>query len=274
MSDLILVTMPIGNNKDLTIRAKEVLEKTKYILAEDTRVLKDFCKNNSIELNTIKIDSFNDHAGNNKIDKVMSWLEYENVALVSDAGSPIISDPAFPLVKAILESEHTLKSAPGVSAVTSALELSGLPPSPFHFHAFIQRDHGKKDSFFDELSSLYGTHIFFEGVSRVEKTMDHICQKLPEFDFCIARELTKSFESVYRFKGSEWNSIKQDMVYKGEFVILVHNSNRTNVANGDVLKMANEIIEKGAHPKKLSKLLSEITQRPTKEIYQFLSVKK
>jgi len=274
VSDLILVTMPIGNNKDLTIRAREILQSVKYIVAEDTRVLKDFCRNNAIELNTTRLESFNDHAGNNKIEKVLSWLEQDNVAFVSDAGSPIVSDPAYPLVKAILESEHNLKTTPGVSAVTTALELSGLPPSPFHFHAFIPRDNGKKDTFFEEMAGMYGTHIFFEGVSRVEKTMNHICEKFPDFEYCIARELTKSYESVHRFKGSEWESIKTDVTYKGEFVILLHNSNKANAMNSDILKMANEIIENGAHPKKLSKLLSEITQKPTKEIYQLLLNKK
>jgi 16S rRNA (cytidine1402-2'-O)-methyltransferase len=274
LSDLILVTMPIGNNKDLTIRAREVLETAKYIVAEDTRVLRDFCKNNSIEIKASKVESFNDHAGNNKIEKVLSWLDHDNVAFVSDAGSPIVSDPAYPLVKTILESEHELRTIPGVSAVTTALELSGLPPSPFHFHAFIPRDNGKKDTFFEEMAGVYGTHIFFEGVSRVEKTMSHICEKFKEFDYCIARELTKTFETVHRFKGSEWESIKANITYKGEFVILLHNPNKVNAMNSDILKMATEIIENGAHPKKLSKLLSEITQKPTKEIYQLLLAKK
>jgi 16S rRNA (cytidine1402-2'-O)-methyltransferase len=271
MSGLQLVTLPIGNNRDLTFRAKESLEQAAKILAEDTRVLRDFCKHNDISLEGKKLDSFHDHTDEKKIMRIVEQMQSETIILVSDAGSPIISDPAFPIVQAALKAGLELKTAPGVSSVIVALELSGLPPSPFHFHAFIPRDKGKRMKFSEQIAGQYGTHIFFEGVSRVKDTLDILTTDYPEESFCVARELTKDFESVHRFKGMQWQSIKDEITYKGEFVILVHNSNQfLGGASAEVVGLANQIIDKGIHPKKLSKLLSHLTGRASKEIYQNL----
>lgn len=274
MSELILVTLPIGNNKDLTIRAREVLEKETRVMAEDTRVFREFCKHNDISLEGKKIDSFHDHSGDKKLYKAFQWLEEANVVLVSDAGSPIVSDPAFPIVQAAIEKGVNIQSAPGVSSVTVALELSGLPPSPFHFHAFIPREKGKRQKFSESLCSSYGTHIFFEGVSRVEGTLDILSKVHPDEKFCIARELTKDFQSIHRFYGKEWEQVKAEVTFKGEFVILVNISNEASAAmSPEVLELAHELADNGVHPKKLSKLLSHLTGKPTKEIYQNLQKK-
>ncbi len=274
MSELILVTLPIGNNKDLTFRAKEVLEKETLVMAEDTRVFREFCKHNDISVDGKKVDSFHDHSGDKKLNKVFQWLDKGNVVLVSDAGSPIVSDPAYPIVQEAIERGVKISSAPGVSSVTVALELSGLPPSPFHFHAFIPREKGKRQKFSESLASSYGTHIFFEGVSRVEGTIDILSKNYPSEKFCIARELTKDFESVYRFKGHEWESLKEEVTFKGEFVILVNMSqDGAATLTPEVMELACEIADNGVHPKKLSKLLSHLTGKSTKEIYQNLQKK-
>jgi 16S rRNA (cytidine1402-2'-O)-methyltransferase len=269
MSGIILVTLPIGNNEDLTPRAKNTLINSGIIYAEDTRVLREFSKHNGIDLQDKKIQSFHDHT-DEKISSIGEIMKKYTVTLVSDAGSPIISDPSFPLVRKALELGLEVKTCPGVSAVTAALEVSGLPPSPFHFHSFIAREQGKRNTFFEECGSVYGTHIFFEGVSRVVKSVNDLVVAFPNESFCIARELTKTHESVYRFQASEWESIKENLILKGEFVILFTNSIKGTGANSKVHEMAQQIINDGAHPKKLSKLLSEITGTPTKEIYQNL----
>lgn len=271
MSELILVSLPIGNNKDLTFRAKEVLEKENMVMAEDTRVFREFCKHNGINVDGKKIDSFHDHSGDKKLEKAFRWLEKENLVLVSDAGSPVISDPAYPIIQEAIERGFNISSVPGISSVTVALELSGLPPSPFHFHGFIPREKGKRQKFSEGLASSYGTHIFFEGVSRVEGTMDILSKDYPNEKFCIARELTKEYESLYRFKGHEWDEIKEELIFKGEFVILVNMSqNGISSLSPEIMKLAQEIANNGVHPKKLSKLLSQLTGKPTKEIYQNL----
>ncbi len=272
-SGIHLVTLPIGNNRDLTQRAKEDLIASTIIYAEDTRVFREFCKHNDIDLDGKKINSFHDHTGEMKTSSVVSMMKNSCVTVVSDAGSPIISDPSFPLVLAAKENDLPISSAPGVSAVIAALELSALPPSPFHFHSFIPRDNGKKISFFEECMNQYGTHIFFEGVSRVEKTLNELTSSYPDESFCIARELTKTHESVHRFLGSEWESIKDQVVLKGEFVILFTSSNKNQGGSKKIREMAMEIIEAGASPKKVSKLLAEITDGNAKDIYQAIGKK-
>lgn len=270
MSGILLITLPIGNNEDLTPRAKNGLQNSTIIYAEDTRVLREFCRHNDINLSDKTVHSFHDHSDEKTLNSIGEIMKQEEIALVSDAGSPIISDPCFPLVKKALELGLNIRTLPGVSSVTTALEVSGLPPSPFHFHSFIPRDKGKRLNFFDECKSIYGTHIFFEGVSRVVKSIDDLVQVFPEESFCIARELTKTHESVYRFDATSWEQIKPELILKGEFVILFTNSNKNNSSSSKALEFATEIIEKGAHPKKLSKLLSEISGISSKEIYQKL----
>ena len=268
MSELILVTLPIGNNKDLTFRAKSILQNESYIFAEDTRVFRDFCKHNDIGLENKKIESFHDHTEDFKLEKIIELLSSQNIVLVSDAGSPVISDPAYPLIQAAINNNIQIQSIPGVSSIVVALELSGLPPVPFQFHAFIPREKGKKEKFTSQISSTYGTHIFFEGVSRVEATLDQMTKLLPDFDFCLTRELTKEYQSVHRFKGSEWLNVKNNVVYKGEFVILVHNANQNySGADSSVKDIAQELLDGGVHPKKLSKLLAKILDISPKDAY-------
>ena len=188
---------------------------------------------------------------------------------MSDAGSPLISDPAFPIILKAIEDDVKLESIGRISSVISALELSGLAPIPFHFHGFLARDKSKFKGDMQKIGTQYGTHIFFEGKSRVMTALDSLTQAYPELKFALCREITKDFESVYRFMGSEFQEIKDDITVKGEFVILVGNDKKQiqNTSSEEAVKLANEIIETGAKPKKMAKLLSLITGKPTKDIY-------
>jgi len=276
MSGLILVSLPIGNKFDITQRAIDTINTANIILAEDTRVFKELCKKVGIEYSNKRIDSFHDHSGDKKSDRVLTWIKEEKVVLVSDAGSPLISDPAYPLVQEVLTLGLSLETVPGVSAPTVALELSGLPPIPFHFHGFGPREKGKRRNFFEELGSIYGTHSFFEGVSRVESSVSQLVEAFPKSQICIARELTKTFESVYRFAASDWEEVRKEIVFKGEFVILFYNDDKSGGAGAskNVSALCDDILENGAHPKKISKLLAELTGKSPKEIYQSLLQKK
>lgn len=270
MSALTLITVPIGNDEDITLRAKNKLSKCSTIVAEDTRVIKELMKRLDIDYSSKNIFSFHDHSGDNSLEGILKIIENEELVYVSDAGSPVISDPALPLVKLAVENDIQINSLSGVSSVIVALELSGLPSTPFHFHGFLGRDKSKINEFSNLVSSQYGTHVFFEGVSRVEKTMDSLSTALPENQFAICRELTKTYESVLRFKGSEWNSVKADLVHKGEFVLLVHNPNKKSQSSSGAVDLANEILTKGARPKLLAKLLAELTGQSSKDIYSRL----
>ncbi|MBD64273.1 MAG: 16S rRNA (cytidine(1402)-2'-O)-methyltransferase [Halobacteriovoraceae bacterium] len=266
---LALVTTPIGNLGDITPRAIEALNRANIIYCEDTRHFRKLAQAVGVSLSGKGVFSFHDHSSAESLTKILETLKENICAFVSDAGSPMISDPAFPLVKLCIENNISIYSAGGVSSVVMALELSGLPATPFHFHGFLPRDKSKKLTQFTSFGQQYGTHIFFEGVSRVRATLEELTEMYPDYDFVVARELTKEFESFYRFKGSDASQMLDEIVYKGEFVVLMHNESKasSNTTSSQVAALTQQILEKGPKPKLLSKLISEISGVPAKDIY-------
>lgn len=275
MNGLTLVTVPIGNFDDITIRSRLNLQRANTIVAEDTRVVKQLLQALEISYSDKNILSFHEHSTPAALGKILSLMQTEQVVYVSDAGSPALSDPALPLVKLCLENGLELQSAPGVSSVIAAIELSALPCTPFHFHGFLARDNSKRQEFAQTVSEHYGLHIFFEGVSRVEKVLDELTRNFSAWQFCVCRELTKSYQSVYRFQGSDWESLKTDVVFKGEFVILIYNPEKKAPArSADLVEIAQNVMKSGARPKLLAKLLAPILGITVKEAYASLEEKR
>lgn len=268
---LILVTTPIGNNDDITIRAKSELSNASIIYCEDTRKSKDLLKRLGIDYEDKDIFSFHDHSSDAQIDSIIQRASTENVCYVSDAGSPMISDPALPLVRAAVAADVKIESASGISSIIYALELSGLPSTPFMFHGFLGRQNKDLEDFASLVKSNAGTHVFFEGVSRVEKTLKNLSEKLSDFEFVIARELTKTHEQILRFKGLDFNKVSSEIVYKGEFVLLVHNPAAKALSNDRLIALARDVIAQKGKAKTLAKLLSELTGEKTKDIYSQLN---
>lgn len=272
MSSIVLLSLPIGNLSDLSERARIALENGVYFICEDTRTLKSLMQHLGVDYSKKTFVSFHDYSTSMELNNLIKTIQnHDEVYLVSDAGNPLISDPGFPLVKKCLEEGIEVKSIPGVSAILVALELSGLPPFPFYFYGFYPQENNKQQEMLQKIDGLKGTHIFFEGTSRVEKTIDEVAHQFPDYPIVVARELTKKFESVYRFKGKEWKAARSQMTFKGEFVLLIHNDQEKMSAQSDLRKLAQEIMEEGARPKILAKLLSEILDRPVKEIYKEIS---
>jgi 16S rRNA (cytidine1402-2'-O)-methyltransferase len=217
----------------------------------------------------LKIYSLHDQSESNQIDWLIGLAKSHLLYVASEAGSPIVSDPAYPLILAAYKKGIEVDSFSGISSPVMALELSGLPPIPFHFHGFLPRENSKKSKLWSELN--YGTHIFFEAPTRIEETLDQISAELPELQIALVRELSKKFQQVERFQAKEWPSIKQKLTFKGEFVLIIHNS-LTKAANSNQLKaLAEEILSQGATPKNISKLLADILDLPTKDIYAELN---
>ena len=273
MSELILVSLPIGNMGDITIRALNALKTEKTFYAEDTRVFKELLNNLGISYQDKFIDSFHDQSVW-KLEVIISKIKSgEAVHLVSDAGSPMVSDPAYPLLKRLVEENINIKTLPGVTAVVAALELSALPPNPFHFWGFIGRGKNEKKDFYKELGAITGTHIFFESPHRVFETIDLFFEVWPDNTLVIARELTKTYESVYRITKNDLSDIREKIIDKGEFVLLFHSINEKN-SNGsseEVISLTRDYIENGGSTKKLAKILSKILGTDTKTIYDQLS---
>lgn len=272
MAKLFLLTLPIGNKDDITLRGLETLKSKKYFFAEDTRMLLDLLSLSGISHNEKKINSFHDHSERSKIELIAKIiLEGEDVVYVSDAGSPVISDPAYPLIKEILKMNIEIDTIPGVSAPLVALELSGLPPIPFHFYGFLPRSDGEIKDFFSRGQEHSGPSIYFESGQRIMGSLEILKNDFPESQVFVGRELTKKFQSLYRFKACDFESIRNEIVQKGEFVLIVYHfsgegKKKNSYSQTEIYELALESFNSG-HIKSISKLIAAILKKETKEVY-------
>ena len=267
MSKLIVVVLPIGNVGDLTGRVKDFLHRHQTFLAEDTRHFVALLRYLGIESKSKSIDSFHDHS-HEKLSKIINRLKRgESIAIVSDAGSPILSDPAFPLVREALACGLDVEVLPGVNSVTTALEVSGLPPQPFTFHGFLPRKESELRQFFR--LNQGGTHIAFESPNRILHSIEILCREIPECDISVVRELTKKFEEVVRFR-ADCTDIARRLTLKGEFVLLYHCERKALPKDPKIAELAQAVLKKNS-PKNVARLLGRILDRESKEIYRELS---
>lgn len=217
---LYLVPTPIGNLEDITFRAVEVLKQVDLILAEDTRVTRKLLNHYSIET---KLSSFHSQNEHKVLKKITSWLETGKIiALVSDAGTPGISDPGYLLVRACLDQGIKLTCLPGPTAFVPALVMSGLPSHRFLFEGFLPHKKGRM-SRLSELAELEYTFILYESPNRIVRCL----QQLKDYcganrQACLCRELSKLFEEVITGSLQElldWSEAQEKI--RGEFVIVV-----------------------------------------------------
>jgi len=273
LSRLILLSVPIGNPDDLTLRGRKTLEEKTLFFVEDTRPFFNLLKAQKIESDEKRVYSFHEHSKESRLQFAKKLMEDgEEIVFCSDAGSPLMSDPAHPLVKSILEWGFELETIPGVSSVIAALELSGLPPYPFQFHGFLPRESQKKKNLMALMGLVGKTHVFFESPKRVNQTLEEIKTELPDSDVAVLREITKKYQSAYRFKASDYKKDQVEINFKGEFVIVLSCIGGKDKA--PILKKAEELalnyLESGS-VKDLSKLLGSLLDKPSKEVYGSLT---
>ena len=271
---LYLVGLPIGEAKDITFRVREILEGDHTFLAEDTRTFKSLLSFLKIDIKKKKFISYHEYSKEKTTSLVNDMKNGRDYYLVSDAGSPIISDPAYPLVREALAEEIEVNTIPGVSSPIVALEISGLPPHPFTFHGFLSRESKKIRDLFNHAKLNGGTHIVFESPHRIIETLNLLKACSPQADVCLCRELTKTYESAYRFKAYEFGeSLLEQMTMKGEMILLFYNKvdshKKTN--HEKILQLAELCLDKKGQKKPLSKLIAEILGKDSKEIYKILS---
>lgn len=267
---LFFVTTPIGNEEDLSFNALSRLKDSSTFYCEDTRKSKDLFKRLAIDYSDKAFYSYHDHSNDELINKICGQALSEDIVYISDAGSPLISDPAYPLLKAAIAKQVEYKIISGITSPIYALEVSGLPAIPFSFHGFVGRAKSDLAGLIQTISQNKGTHIFFEGVARVEKSLAFMCEEMPNHDFVVARELTKTFESIHRFTGKDFAKIKDSITFKGEFVILVHNP-RGESAKSDVAELAKEVLDSKGRGKSLAKLLAKCLDLKVKDVYNQLN---
>ncbi|MEK9183170.1 MAG: ribosomal RNA small subunit methyltransferase I [Patescibacteria group bacterium] len=242
---LYVVATPIGNLKDITRRAVETLQSVDYILCEDTRVTKKLLVHYQINKPMI---SYHQHSPESKIKEITKLLaESKNLALVTDAGTPGISDPGNRLINSILKKDsssgqhvgahndkdeiasspsaprndqETVIPIPGPCAAIAALSISGFPTDKFYFAGFPPHKN-KRQKFFKELAAREETIIFYESTHRILKTLMELQEFVPQREMVAARELTKQFETIYRGTATEvLEKIKKGPI-KGEFVMII-----------------------------------------------------
>lgn len=216
---LFLVSTPIGNLKDITLRALEALGQVDAIACEDTRQTKKLLNHYGIHIPLI---SFHDHSGQGKLEfLVRSISEGKKIALVSDSGTPLLSDPGFPLVRAVIEQGLAVEAIPGPTAFLTALVASGLPCEKFVFEGYPPQKDGTRKNFLQELRTEKRTMVFYESPHRIVKTLQAMREVFGERRGCLAREMTKKFEEYVR---GSLNEILEEVLKRkklGEMVIVV-----------------------------------------------------
>jgi 16S rRNA (cytidine1402-2'-O)-methyltransferase len=215
---LYVVATPIGNLRDITLRALDVLRGADLVLAEDTRVARKLLDAHSL---SPQVTSYHEHNAESARPKVLAALEAgKAVALISDAGTPLISDPGYKLVRDAAAAGHRVIPIPGASALLSGLVVAGLPTDRFLFAGFAPSKAGQRATFFEELADIEATLVFYETGPRLKESLEAMHTAFGDREACVGRELTKFFEEVRRDRLSAL-AAKIDAPPRGEIVVIV-----------------------------------------------------
>ena len=221
MSDkchLFVVGTPIGNLEDITLRAISTLQNVDLILAEDTRNSKKLLSAHNIDT---KMMSYHEHSNEKETKRIISLLlDGKNLALISDAGTPTISDPGYGLIRDCIKKEIKIIPIPGASAITTAMSVSGLPSDSFTFFGFLPQKKGRIQKI-KELLNVDNTIILFESPFRLEKTLNQLKEYLGNRSVVVGRELTKLYEEIIRGNLEDVIKYFSKSKVKGEIVIMI-----------------------------------------------------
>lgn len=215
---LFVVGTPIGNLEDITLRAITTLKEVSIVLAEDTRNSKKLLSRHGIKT---KMKSYHEHSSEKETKKVINFLlDGKNLALISDAGTPTISDPGYGLLRECIKQKIKIIPIPGASAITTAISVSGLPSDSFSFHGFLPQKKGRLKKI-KELVDINNTIILFESPYRLEKTLTQLLEHLGNRSVVVGRELTKLYEEIIRGNLKDILENFSKSKVKGEIVIMI-----------------------------------------------------
>ena len=268
---LYLVATPIGNLSDITHRAIAVLKSVDFIVAEDTRtslrVLAHY------DIHTPFFSSIYQGAERQRIPSVLSLLEKgKDVALVSDAGTPLISDPGFPLVRGAIEAEYIVTPVPGPCAAITGLIASGLPLDRFSFEGSLPRGKGARQSLFESLASRQGTRVFYESSHRMLDSLHLLAEFLPSRAIVLARELTKVHEEFLRGTAAElYAKLSAEERVRGEFVMMIEGAEIATTADQEtVTTLIHELRSEGLPNKSIVRIVTQALGLPRNESYRLV----
>ena len=243
---LYLIPTPIGNLEDITLRSLNILKVVDVILCEDTRNTSFLLNHYNIKKRLISCHEYNE---NNIIEKVVSMLKNGmNIGLVTDQGTPIISDPGYIISRGVIDAGFNVISLPGTTAFVPALTISGIEPSPFMFYGFLNAKSGKQIEELKSLKDYKYTIIFYEAVHRIKKTLENMLKVFGDRNVAICREISKIHEEVCRDKISNVIDLVDSM--KGEIVIVVEgNKDIIDYSNLDVIEHVKMYVDDGMSDK-------------------------
>lgn len=267
---LYIVATPIGNLGDISVRAIEILKQVDLIAAEDTRHSKTLLERFLIKT---KICAYHEHNEEKITQQLIQQLQNgDSIALISDAGTPLINDPGYKLVAAAHDHNIKVVPIPGPSAIITALSASGLPTNKFTFEGYLPAKSEARKKCLQELMSESRTLVFYEAPHRIVESIK-IMQEIfgAERRMTIARELTKQFEQIVRDKLSTINEKLEngEIKIKGEFVVVVEGAQETSISDAEALRI-NQILAEKMSPKEAAGMTAKITDRKKNEVYKLV----
>lgn len=271
---LYIVGTPIGNLKDITLRAIETLQNVDIILAEDTRQTLKLLNHLNIKKQMI---SYHRHNETEKINQVVGLLDAgKNVALVSDAGMPIISDPGQDLVKHLVENDYKIETIPGVTAITTAIVKSAMDSTRFAFEGFLSVNKKQRKERLESIVNETRTIIFYEAPHKILYTLKDIYTYLGDRNICIARELTKLHEEFIYNKISDVINKIEEKPLRGEIVLIIEGKNEQDLKeeskkaydDKSYTELVTEYIESGIDKKEAIKKVAKLKGVSKNEVYK------
>ena len=266
---LFIVATPLGNPADLSPRAAGVLASAGAVLAEDTRRTGILLK--TLGITARRLVSFHEHNEEARVPQVLGWLaEGLDVAVVSDAGTPLLADPGYRLVRAAREAGHAVTPVPGPSAPVTALSAAGIAPYPFSFLGFPPRGEADVRALFSRFGSTGATLVFFERKDRLAKTLATALAVLGDRECVICRELTKTFEEFLPGRLSTFAGVELELL--GEVTVVVGPGQASRSDEGEARRVAAEEAAAGGRPKEAARrAAARLSGWTPKEVYAILS---
>lgn len=266
---LYIVATPIGNLDDISLRAIDILKQVDVIAAEDTRHSIRLLNHLGIRN---KLMSLHEHNERDRIDGIIEDLNQgNNIALISDAGTPLISDPGYPLVKAVQDAGLRVSPIPGASSIIAALSAAGMPTDPFTFYGFLSQKNSERLTKLSALKQQNGTLVFLESTHRIERLLEQLSELFGDNRIVVAKELTKSFERFLSGTPTEILLLMQQepALKKGEFVVLIDNPvtiTEKSLSDEDIEILS--LLLKELPLKKAVQLSARISGKKKNDIYQ------
>lgn len=266
-ASLYLIPTPIGNMDDITLRSIKTLEMVDFLLTEDTRITGVLLQHLNIKKRMYVNNDHNEEKNFNLVVNALS--EGKNVGLVSDRGTPVISDPGYNIAKKVIEKGYNVVGLPGATALIPALITSGLEPLPFLFYGFLNSKDSKLRKELEEIKKYKYTIIFYEAPHRINKTLENMKNILGDRKISISREISKRYEEIYR--GNITDVMLELQEPKGEFVIVIEGNKEEDVYDDLSIEKQVELYESdGMSKMEAIKKVAKLRKVPKSEIYNLI----